>query len=115
MNGKPVEIPSLDALVANPGMATTLTSEVAQTMLIELACLQPVLLQRALMGPHMQELDSGALLTPAQVAERLNVPKSFVYEAARQKQLEPVKVGKKYIRFTAAAVKDYQAKYVDRQ
>lgn len=111
MNGKLIEVPSLDSLVADPGKAATLTPETAQGILIGLASLQPLLIQRALMGSHKQELDGGALLTPAQVAERLNVPKSFVYEAARQKRLEPVKVGKKYVRFTTAAVNNYQAKY----
>ena len=57
------------------------------------------------------EPDNGHLLTPAQVAERLNVPESFVYEAARSKQLKTVRVGKKYVRFTETALKEYQAKY----
>ena len=56
------------------------------------------------------EAPNGHLLTPLQVAERLNVPESFVYEAARRKQLESKRVGKKYIRFTEATVAAYLAK-----
>jgi excisionase family DNA binding protein len=56
------------------------------------------------------EPDHGHLLTPAQVAAQLNVAESFVYEAARSKQLKAVRVGKKYVRFTEAAVQAFQAK-----
>lgn len=49
-------------------------------------------------------------LDAQQVAERLNVPKTFVYEAARQGNLKAMKLGK-YVRFTEQAVKDYQEKY----
>ena len=110
MNRKPVEIPSLDALVADPGKAATLPPESAQALLIGLVSLQPVLIQRALMGAqHGQgEPTKTNALTPEQVAVILNVKPSFVYEMARQKKLKSYKVGK-YRRFTEAAVQAFQA------
>ena len=48
------EISSLTALVADPAKAATLTPEMAEALLIGLACLKPVLLYRAtghLIGP----------------------------------------------------------------
>lgn len=50
------------------------------------------------------------LLDAQQVAKHLNVPKSFVYEAARQGKLKPVKLGEKYVRFTQGTVEEYLAK-----
>jgi excisionase family DNA binding protein len=50
------------------------------------------------------------LLTAQQVAERLSVPRSFVYESARQGKLKPVKLGEKYVRFTQDTVDDYLTK-----
>jgi excisionase family DNA binding protein len=53
-------------------------------------------------------------LTPQQVAERLAVPPSYVYELARRGELAARKMGK-YVRFTEAAVRTFQAKQgVDR-
>jgi excisionase family DNA binding protein len=106
----PTDIPSLDALVADPGKALTLPPDAARTLLCGLAGVLPLLIAQSSKEAGTADPNTGALLTAAQVAARLNVPKSFVYEAARQKQLESVKLGK-YIRFRDAAVKAYQAKY----
>lgn len=46
------------------------------------------------------------LLTPAQVAERLNVPQSWVYRAARESTLPSVKVGR-WVRFRPVDIDDY--------
>lgn len=61
---------------------------------------------------HAQPETTGktTLLTAPQVAERLNVPPSFVYEAARQGKLKPVKLGEKYVRFTQGTVDEYLAR-----
>jgi len=58
---------------------------------------------------HAQPKTTGktALLTANQVAERLNVKKSFVYEVARQKKLKSVRLGEKYVMFTESAVDDF--------
>ena len=50
------------------------------------------------------------LLSVKDVAQRLGVHDSFVYEAARSGKLEVVKVGK-YRRFTEEAVSNYLKKY----
>ena len=106
MNGKPLtEAPTLDELVSNPGLAATLPPEAAQALLIGLVSLQPLLIQRALLGP--QNVQEENLLDAQQVAVRLNVPVSYVYELARQKKLTVTKLGKKYVRFTEAAVQVY--------
>lgn len=49
-------------------------------------------------------------LTVEQVATRLNVQKSFVYETARQGRLKKIQLGK-YIRFTEEAVRNYMNNY----
>jgi len=61
--------------------------------------------------PEQREtIGKPTLLTAQQVAEHLNVPKSFVYEAARQGKLKPVKLGEKYVRFRQGTVDEYLAK-----
>ncbi len=65
---------------------------------------------RPQLEPQPETTSKSTLLTAQQVAERLNVPKSFVYEAARQGKLKPVKLGEKYVRFTQGTVDDYLAK-----
>ena len=50
----------------------------------------------------------GNLLDAQQVGARLNVPVSYVYELAKRKELKATRLGKKYLRFTEAAVADYQ-------
>ena len=49
------------------------------------------------------------LLTIRQVAARLNVPESRAYELARQGKLPAVRIGK-YVRISADALAQYQAK-----
>jgi len=56
---------------------------------------------------HGERPDLAPLLTAAQVAEMLNTRKSFIYEAAREKRLKSVHLGKKYVRFTEKAVRDF--------
>jgi excisionase family DNA binding protein len=55
------------------------------------------------------EQNKGNYLTSQQVAERLAVPPSYVYELARRGELRGKKLGK-YVRFTEAAVAEYQTK-----
>ncbi len=49
------------------------------------------------------------LLTIQQVAERLNVPKTYAYELVRQGRLKGKKIGK-YVRVSADALAQYQTK-----
>ena len=51
----------------------------------------------------------GGLLTMRQAAARLNVPESRAYELARQGKLPAVRIGK-YVRISAEALAQYQAK-----
>src|ERR1051326_5386906 len=94
------DIKSLDALLADPAKVAQLSPEVAQTMLIGLVSLQPLLIQRALMGSQsgQGEPTKKNALTPEQVAVILNVKPSFVYELARNKKLKSYKLGR-YVRF----------------
>jgi len=112
MNGKPTLADTLQAV----------ESAVASAPLADLPMVLGLLEKVKAMGwgrlitesPHgkKEPAKESALLTAAQVAERLNVPKSFVYEAARQHQLKPVRLGKKYVRFTEDEVTEYQCQYV---
>ena len=107
MNGKPVEVPSLDELLANPGKAATLSPEAAQAFLIGLASIQPILIQRALMGTLNGQENSG-LLTIKDVAQRLKVSEYRAYELARQGVLKAIRLGKS-VRVTPSAVTEYLA------
>lgn len=49
------------------------------------------------------------LLTPADVAERWQVPKTHVYRLTRESQLPVVKLGK-YNRYRLADVEEFEAK-----
>ena len=92
MNGL-VEVPSLDELLANPGKAGTLPPEAAQTLLIGLASIQTLLVQRALMGTQQQQ-GASELLTIKDVVNRLKISEYRAYELARQGALKSVRLGK---------------------
>lgn len=103
----PMDTPSLDALLANPGKAAALPPEVAQTLLIGLASIQPILLQRALtVAKNGHEEDD--LLTVPEVAKRLKLSQYRVYELSRQGVLKSVRLGKS-VRVRPSAVADYLA------
>jgi len=100
---------SLDALVADPAKVATLLPETAQALLIGLASIHPVLLQRALMGSrsgHEEDL----LLTIPQVAKRLHVSDYRAYELARQGILKSVRLGKS-VRVKPSAILEYMSQH----
>jgi excisionase family DNA binding protein len=97
----------LDSLLADPGKAATLLPEAAQALLIGLASIQPLLIQRALMGPRNGHED--LLLTIPQVAERLKISEYRAYELARQGVSKSVRLGKS-VRVKPSAVAEYLAK-----
>jgi excisionase family DNA binding protein len=99
---------SLDALLADPARAATLPPKTAQTLLIALASIHPILLQRALTGSRNGQ-EEDLLLTIPQVAERLNVSEYRAYELARQGVLKSVRLGKKSVRVKHAALAEYLA------
>jgi len=61
---------------------------------------------RAVAGNGRKESE---LLTPEELAEKLKVPKSWVYEQSRQKRLPTHRVGR-YIRFDLYEVLESQKK-----
>lgn len=102
------EVLSLDALVSDPAKAAQLSPEVAQTLLIGLASLQPLLIQRALMGAQGGR-EKDLLLTVPNVAKQLQLSSYRVYELVRQGALKSIHLGKS-IRVTPSAIAEYLAK-----
>ena len=105
----PPETPLLDALVADPGKAATLPPETAQALLIMLASIQPVLLQRALTGSRNRHEDDLLLAIP-QVAKRLKVSNYRAYELARRGILKSVRLGKS-VRVKPSAIDEYVSEH----
>lgn len=97
---------SLDAVIADPAKASTLTPEIAQTLLINLASIHPILLQRALIGSRNEHEED--LLTIPQVAKRLKVSEYRAYELARQGFLKSIRLGKS-VRVKQSALVEYLA------
>ena len=100
---------SLDALVADPAKVATLPPETAQALLIGLASIHPILLQRALMrscNGHEEDL----LLTIPQVAKRLNVSDYRAYELARLGIFKSVRFGKS-VRVKPSALVEYVSQH----
>ncbi len=100
-------IPGLDALVADPSKAVTLPPETAQALLIGLASIQPLLIQRALIGPQSREGEDG-LLTVPQVAAKLKLSSYRVYELCRMGSLKTIRLGKA-VRVRPSDLADYVA------
>ena len=104
---KRVYIPTLDSLMADPGKAVELAPEAAQMLLIGLVSLQPLLIQRALMGTQGEQ-GKDLVLTVPEVAKRLKLSTYRVYELARQGCLKSVRLGKS-VRVRPSAVAEYLA------
>lgn len=111
MNG-PVDIPTIDELVADPGRAAYLPPEVAQALLIGLASIQSLLVQRALMGAQKGQGESG-LLTIKEVAQQLKVSTYRAYELVRQGEIKKTLVGEKSVRVKPTDLEAYLARNGD--
>ena len=85
----------------DPGTVAALTPEAAQALLIQLAALQPLLIQKALTGTHNGDM-AGDLLTVPEVAQRLKLSPYRVYELIRQGHLKRTQLGKKSVRIRPA-------------
>jgi excisionase family DNA binding protein len=107
MNEKQVQIPTLDSLLADPGKVFDLSPDAAQILLIGLVSLQPLLVQRALMGTQGEQ-EKDLVLTVPQVAKRLKLSSYRVYELARRGNLKSVRLGKS-VRVRPSAVAEYLA------
>lgn len=96
------------------GIAAAPTEQLASVMAQLAACQSAVAVR--LLHEHQHNAaqretmsaDNGALLTIEQVARRLNVPKSYAYELARQHKLEAVHLGK-YVRVAPDMLDRYMA------
>ena len=86
-------LPSLDQLIQDPAKAAILPPEIAQAILIGLASLQPLLVQRALMGSS-DKVGEEDLLTIDQVATRLKLSQYRAYELCRHGELKAIRLGK---------------------
>ena len=95
---------TLDGLLADPAKAVMVPPKRAQGLLIEIASIQAVLLQRALSGPCNDQEEE--LLTIPEVAKRLKVSDYRAYELARQGRLKSVRLGKS-VRVKASAIDEY--------
>jgi excisionase family DNA binding protein len=98
------ELSLLDAVIADPAKASTLPPEIAQALLISLASIHPILLQRALITSRNEHEED--LLTIPQVAKRLKVSDYRAYELARQGFLKSVRLGKS-VRVKQSALVEY--------
>ena len=85
--------PSLDQLIQDPAKAAILPPEITRALLIGLASLQPLLVQRALMG-SADSAGNEDLLTIGQVAARLKLSQSRAHELCRHGELKAIRLGK---------------------
>lgn len=106
---------SLQHLLAElPQVIAQTPPERLTAVMAQLAACQSAAAARLLHGQHgaveqrRPPVDDGALLTIIQVADRLNVPKSYAYELVRQQKLKAIRLGK-YVRVTQEALAKYIA------
>lgn len=104
--------PTLDTIAQQPGLAVALSPADAlaiyHRVIGVLLALLPLL--RAPASPGADDLAGDErLLTASEVAERLGVPKGYVYELIRRGELPSVQVGAKYRRVRPAALRQWLA------
>jgi excisionase family DNA binding protein len=103
----------LAKLISDPASASELQPDMTSALLLENSALQSTLAGVALRRasreegrPAVVEAD-GQLMTAGEVAVMLGVPKAYVYELARRRELPAVQVGRKYRRFRRPDVERY--------
>lgn len=106
-NEKRLPITALSHLLADPGHVIDVSPEMALKLLIELATLQPLLIQRAMGVQYGQEKEM--VLTVREVAAQLKLSPYRVYELARQGTLKSIRLGKA-VRVRPSAVAEYLAR-----
>ncbi len=80
MNGKPIEIPSLDSLVADPGLVQALSSPVVQHILIQVTSLLPLLVAKSHGVPTTEKSQQeDRLLSIKEAASILGKTKDWLY------------------------------------
>ena len=105
--------PSLDALAANPQAVATLPVEVVPALLAQLAALQTALAARLLTAPKGDAPFGDRCLTADEIAKRLQVPKSHVYDLIRRRLLPSIRVGDKYVRVPLPALEQWLRNSLD--
>lgn len=102
---------SLDALAADPTAAVGLTPEARAALLTRCAVAMAALAAAMLAEPSAAppEHPAPAWLTIREVAERLKLAPSYVYQLARRGDLPHVKRGK-YVRVPADALAEWAAR-----
>lgn len=101
---QPVATVTLADIVQHPEQAASLSVNTIPPLLCQLSAIQTVLAAR--LAAHNDPIPSDAaasvlqdrLLTIAEVAELLVVPRGHVYDLAKDGTIPTVRVGKKYIR-----------------
>jgi excisionase family DNA binding protein len=111
-------LPSLDALAADPGQAASLSPETARTLMVRCAAVLAALGSVASPVTITEQVEVttsnvNQLLTVADVAARLAIPKSYAYELVRRRVLPAVRVGTRYVRVPAHAITEWVAKGLD--
>ena len=108
MNGNGLSaVPSLDALAADLLKVQELPPEVAKALWLNLCTLEKAVALRVMAASNGHGAPAPTQwLTPQEVAKRLGVKPSLVYELARAGKLKSCKLGK-YRRFNEAAVQAY--------
>lgn len=96
----------LDDLARDPAKAVELTPSARATLLAQALAVVGALASPAVAAPS-QGVDV-EWLTVEQVAERLKLAKSYVYQLARRNDLPSVKRGK-YVRISAARLSEWIA------
>jgi len=109
---QPVEIPSLDEIARDATRAQGLP--LAAIAMLQTRCAAALsALAAAVLEHEVDESDKtagDALLTIAEVAQRLGLARSYVYELARTKQIPVMRVGR-YVRVKASEVERFIASH----
>ena len=97
-----------------PAVIAETPPEQLAALMAHLAACQSAVAARLLNGQYdaverrLPPAEASALLTIAQVAELLNVPKSYAYELVRQQKLDAIRLGK-YVRVAQETLAKYIA------
>lgn len=77
MNG-PVDIPSIDQLIADPAKVATLPPETARDLSIRLATLQPLLIGQAMKAMPKDKLQDDSFVDKTEVAGLISLSVSWI-------------------------------------
>lgn len=97
------DIPTLDALAADPGLVRELPAPVAYHLLVQVTSLLPLLVAHAHTPTTEKPQQDNRLLSVAEAAVQLHVSKGRIYELVRHGQLPAVRIGK-YVRLEPAVL-----------